>query len=570
MAAGKFSYGFPLSTLAYPFYPQCRSPAPVAAMSSSNLPRGTIAAIAVVVGLVVIAAVACLILFLRRQRRAARLKESFIVNPTIAQRRRSLFTRYTQTRQGNNEKERRASNRPQGSTDADILDITASKDDGDDDDEYDDAHRELDVPRGGHNGRGSRHTSQNSDGSYSIGLPELPGLSHVRTESDSPSPTHRFVTFLPTSLSPIAQSPVPPHSPPQSQRSPKPRGPRDMRNTLSVHARDSSRGILLKEMYTNANIPTDVQSDGNSPTTGIDYLPQPVVSPLRVNFEDDINEASSERRRGRFRSGLSAVSLPYSLKQALWGHPRSPTESEPPEVTVTDTDTGQMPRYSFLDMESTASHSRSGSHSTSTRPSRSTSTRSSSKSKSNQGSEHSTRPSLEANVPPVPIDPRISYGISMTMAGGPTSSRPSLSPDISLQAVPLPPITVPPLPIPRPENTSLGVHPAGLPDLIPSPTDSIPLTVSDIHFRHSVQSTTSRAESRRTSHRLSGSHRVPHPPLPSPPAQQVEHRPYIVQRLLGQTVGSGPSTPYGSPTVSGFTSQRGSRGRGGAFGPPRT
>ncbi|KAI0266662.1 hypothetical protein BC834DRAFT_107759 [Gloeopeniophorella convolvens] len=70
---------------------------------------------------------------------------------------------------------------------------------------------------------------------------------------------------------------------------------------------------------------------------------------------------------------------------------------------------------------------------------------------------------------------------------------------------------------PHPRNTS-GV----------SPTESVPVTVSDIHFRHSSDEDAGEAESRRAS--ALAEHPPPHPPLP----QRTYASPYIMQKLFGQ------------------------------------
>ncbi len=96
-----------------------------------------------------------------------------------------------------------------------------------------------------------------------------------------------------------------------------------------------------------------------------------------------------------------------------------------------------------------------------------------------------------------------------------------------------------------------------------SPTESVPVTVSDIHFRHSSDDEPAEPESRRTSAGV-GEHPPPHPPLP----QRSYTSPFIMQKLFGsqasppqssmQTPGAGPSRlrdrdpPPGSPSGSGF------------------
>ncbi|KAL4078287.1 hypothetical protein V8B97DRAFT_1245781 [Scleroderma yunnanense] len=87
---------------------------------------------------------------------------------------------------------------------------------------------------------------------------------------------------------------------------------------------------------------------------------------------------------------------------------------------------------------------------------------------------------------------------------------------------------------PPPESLSADPH---------SPTESVPLSVSDIHFRHSFSDYTT-IDSRRTS---ANSALPPHPPLPhregssSVPPAHTFPPPYIVQRVLGLT-------PLGVPT----------------------
>ncbi|KAI9507911.1 hypothetical protein F5148DRAFT_46156 [Russula earlei] len=98
------------------------------------------------------------------------------------------------------------------------------------------------------------------------------------------------------------------------------------------------------------------------------------------------------------------------------------------------------------------------------------------------------------------------------------------------------------------------IHPSSLtrPHLrsssIVSPTESVPVTVSDIHFRHSSDDEPGEEESRRASIGV-GEHPPPHPPLP----QRSYTSPFIMHKLFGtpappprgphplQTPGAGPS-----------------------------
>jgi hypothetical protein len=64
-----------------------------------------------------------------------------------------------------------------------------------------------------------------------------------------------------------------------------------------------------------------------------------------------------------------------------------------------------------------------------------------------------------------------------------------------------------------------------------SPTESVPVTVSDIHFRHSSDDEPGEPESRRTSAGV-GEHPPPHPPLP----QRSYTSPFIMHKLFGTPV----------------------------------
>jgi len=103
----------------------------------------------------------------------------------------------------------------------------------------------------------------------------------------------------------------------------------------------------------------------------------------------------------------------------------------------------------------------------------------------------------------------------------------------------VPHIIIHPSTLLRPLRNSSGV----------SPTESVPVTVSDIHFRHSSDDEPVDPESRRTSAGV-GEHPPPHPPLP----QRSYTSPFIMQKLFGaqasppaggqpplQTPGAGPS-----------------------------
>lgn len=85
-----------------------------------------------------------------------------------------------------------------------------------------------------------------------------------------------------------------------------------------------------------------------------------------------------------------------------------------------------------------------------------------------------------------------------------------------------------------------------------SPTDSIPATVSDIHFRHedSEPDSDEIAPSPEGDRPMGGSHRPPHPPLP----QRTYASPFIVQKLFGDQIAFGRSPGQGSTAATGVSS----------------
>ena len=376
-----------------------------------------------------------------------------------------------------------------------------------------------------------RHVSQNSDGSFSIELPELSAVPLRNPTSPFPyTPEPPSLGSQGSAIPPPVPT-TPPDTlsrvrPPSSSRTARPRGPREM------HGRDSSRGILLSQMF----------SPTSDPEVGENVTPS-----LRVEFAAQ-SQPRPERRTERYLS-TGGLSLPQSLKQALV---RGSVDGANAEAGPSRPSTF----LSFIDFSSSSSGSTSRSRSLRQSASSKRSTRSSARSRRTDSSQH---------IPPVPENRRESMALSMTLAGGPTESRPSLSPEISLQTVPLPtPLAIPAdQPITSLDSAPRSGDPLGQ---LPSPSDSIPMTISDIHFRHSVQSSVSPiSESRRTTFRSSGSHRPPHPPLPgSEPltpdrpghshsnSQSTMPRPYIMQKLMGlpTTVpGSASTTPLASPTA---------------------
>ncbi|KAI0823615.1 hypothetical protein BC628DRAFT_1324565 [Trametes gibbosa] len=542
--------------------------------TSSRLSKGAIAALAIGITLAVALVAIVSVFLLRRRRRIARRKRSLLVNPRInrAGRLSFLFPGKRLSQAGEKEPALDRVRPTEGVLDirSPNPDVPEKQDESDDDDEGegdgDDSARRFSASEKGKI-RATRRSnaSKNSDGSYSIELPDLTiaqvprGYLPTSIVPSTPSPPRTFAGSLPS---------------PTSPRSPKPRGPREMQG------RDSTRGILL----TNMGPTSPIGDEEASGLVGPSYLPDAHISPLRVEFATELPERP-DRRTERAISTGTAVSLPQSLQQAL-AQQRSSQVPEVPSPTRPD------PVFSFLDFNSSTSTSLSRSQRQSA--SNSTGKSAASSVKHNTGSEHSSQ-SQSVNWAALPPERRISLGLSMTVAGGPTASRPSLSPSVFLQPVPLP---SPALPLPtiltdqQTLSSTASNEPEG-PDQpfpydaaggqLPSPTDSIPFTVSDIHFRHSMHSSISgNPESRRASaQRLSGSHRPPHPPLPgfysgpSSPTRMTHHRlgpgggsqtvpPFIVQRILGRAPSSVPGSPFGSPTAPQFATFSGAMGRASA------
>ncbi|KAL7281543.1 hypothetical protein ACG7TL_004860 [Trametes sanguinea] len=553
-----------------------------AAGRPSGLSKGGIAALAIGLTLAVAAAVVAVLFFMRRRGRRARRKREMLVNPRINRLSRLSFLfspkRFSQAGETAEQKALEHGADGQGHGHG-VLDISSpnpnAREKHEDSEDEDDAEGEGEGDNDSESGpprfsaaekgkaRAVRRSnaSKNSDGSYSIELPDLTiaqvprGYLPASTVPSTPSPPRT----IPGSL-----------ASPTSPRSPRPRGPREMQG------RDATRGILL----TNVEPPSPT-ADEHGLLAAPSYLPEAHISPLRVEFATELPERP-DRRTERHVSTATSVSLPHSLKQAL-------AQQRSSDVPIVPSPVRPDPVYSFLDFNSSTSTSLSRSQRQSA--SNSTGKSSSSRSKRNTGSEHSAH-SPSVNWADLPPDRRISLGLSMTVGDGGTASRPSLSPNVSLQPVPLPP-PVPALPTGTADqhsSSSSGAEAEG-PDQpfpydaggepLPSPTDSIPFTVSDIHFRHSTQSSISgMPESRRVSaQRLSGSHRLPHPPLPGIPSNpssptRATHRrqdsaaggsqtvpPFIVQRILGRAPSSNPASPFGSPTTPQFASMSGTMGR---------
>ncbi|KAH9942359.1 uncharacterized protein BXZ73DRAFT_87965 [Epithele typhae] len=601
-----------------------------ASESPSGLPQGVIAAIAIGVTLFVALILALVVLCLRRRRRREHHKRSMLVSPQMRLARRLSFLLPHRRHESptpvvaGKAREMFDPGYLPGAViaPAGVLDICSpsteygsygQEKDGDSADESDfgegegaDGRRFSAVEKGKARALRQSGASKNSDGSYSI---ELPDLTIVQNPHG----------YLPPSAVPSTPSP-PGHtlviSSPTSPSGTKPKGPREFPGRCAP--RESTRGILLAALPSRSSPgPYGSLQDvdlSDSQMLGVpapSYLPEAVISPLRVEFASDVEEHQRDRHLS-----AGAVSLPPSLKQALaeYAPPVEAAAATPPSPTRTTG--GRM--YSFLDLSSSASTSlrsqrQSSSNSTSKTKSRSSSrsTRSNSHSNSrSMGTTDRTDRSQHVQSPPaqtltwasLPPDRRISLGLSMTFGGGSSVSRPSIS-TANLSMHPISPSYAepsPPLPTSsaaafRIDSPTSGDRTDADDDeadddaddfpytvnQLPSPTDSIPYTVSDIHFRHSTHSSilSGRTESRRESRRLSASHRPPHPPLPSSPglppnspssARPTHHRgmsqtsgsqqvpPMIVQRILGRAPASNPPTPMGPQfaTAASFAAAR--------------
>ena len=295
----------------------------------------------------------------------------------------------------------------------------------------------------------------------------------------------------------------------------------------------------------------------------------------RVRFQDEPPEESTS----------SDDSSPTSPTQALAASQASAPEPPPaaaaaPAPTLPTSPTTTAPRRvdrgaitSFLDLTASSgspagslrTHSSSGSSRHSQPPERSrwsTTTTSQSMytnpsntniaSPSGTGNEESRR-SLTASSRVFPF--RVSFNpphIQRRSSQQP-EARESRPPEVQQILIPAAPASPP------------AAHPFTFTDAatLPSPTHSVPTTISDLHFRHSLSDDASRIESQRAS---TGSHLPPHPPLPSGFEFRRHHRdrsslsqlssslanqPSIVQRVLGLQ-SPGPETP--SPTLGRNTS----------------
>ncbi|KAA1472827.1 hypothetical protein DENSPDRAFT_206599 [Dentipellis sp. KUC8613] len=343
------------------------------------------------------------------------------------------------------------------------------------------------------------------------------------------------------------------------------------------HHRDSSRGALL----------LDVPSDSTP------YLDVEEQSPFHVSFHMRSREGSGFFRRASGQEHSNGSGNGTRQPHDEEGLQLTPVTSQPPpRVNVISSsphprageggDEGREVRYSFLDISSpelslqeapsVANHSSSSS---SASP-RSHANRLSGESERRRLSlvsafnYHHSAPAFMALSPPLPPLPPIPNmpPRSASMLGQISSIRPlPRIPQASIseaeparpQSSPSPPLFPPALTL-QTHLPASGSHPltststpasgpgphaniflqtpsaAAAHATAASPTDSIPVTVSDIHFRHSSEGTDD--DNRRASDL------PPHPPLPA----RGYASPFIMQKLLGsQPVLGSPGLPGGVP-----------------------
>jgi hypothetical protein len=171
-------------------------------------------------------------------------------------------------------------------------------------------------------------------------------------------------------------------------------------------------------------------------------------------------------------------------------------------------------------------------------------------------------PRIPLNIRPLPQIPQSAVGLGTQSSMFPTLPQRAVRP----HAQSSPPLHIrtevyEPQTLPRSVSTTTApptsalsggsrvpnivVHPSSLLRTHPrtssviSPTESVPVTVSDIHFRHSSDDERGEPESRRTSAAVS-EHPPPHPPLP----QRSYASPFIMHKLFG-TPAAPPTTPGG-------------------------
>ncbi|KAI9442464.1 hypothetical protein H4582DRAFT_1283548 [Lactarius indigo] len=367
--------------------------------------------------------------------------------------------------------------------------------------------------------------------------------------------------------------------------------------TGGTHARESSRGVPLHEV----SAADGSDSSGARQLSSPDTQGQATIGVARTTPpQDQETREEAEERAFELTPVVPAPTLPRI--SAVAGVIPTRESSEP-----------SQPSYSFLDI--TASSRGSSVRHTGPNPSSTSSSSGSMRRRSHEpfsstrrislpfamgypssGSRDRTDPSdpssvniefprISMNIRPLP---QIPQGVVGSETEPPEISRPPRR-TIRPHAQSTPPLHVrtqfdEPQQLPRSVSATTAplsalssgnrvphivIHPSSLLRPHPrnssavSPTESVPVTVSDIHFRHSSDDEPVEPESRRTSAGV-GEHPPPHPPLPQRPYTS----PFIMQKLFGsqasppptgglsslQSPGAGPSRlrdpPPGSPSGS--------------------
>jgi hypothetical protein len=366
-----------------------------------------------------------------------------------------------------------------------------------------------------------------------------------------------------------------------------PRSPTVSLGRTGTHARDSSRGVPLQEMSA-----VDTADSGEF---------------LRIPSSDVQAQGASERARTSIprdqemhdqAEGRTTIELTPPGSQAPLPQPTDAAADSPARV-------GSDRTFSFLDI--TASSRTSSFRHTGRRPS-SSSSNSESMRRSDERLSLTRRislpfalgyhrdpptglrdvdlsglmlaniefPRFSSNIRPLPRIPQTAVVRGTDSSGPPLTARGTVRPHTqsgpplhvatqfdepqrlprSVSVTPAPPTSIQSGSNPVPHiliHSSSIQRPHPRVSSIVSPTESVPVTVSDIHFRHSSDDERGEPESRRTS-ALVIEHPSPHPPLP----QRSYTSPFIMQKLFGipvpppespdvqpssESPGAGPSKP---------------------------
>ena len=383
-----------------------------------------------------------------------------------------------------------------------------------------------------------------------------------------------------------------------------PRSPTVSLGRTGTHVRESSRGIPLPEVF---------NADGNN-----NGARQPPLPDARDRATSTITRISSSTQDQETREEYSE-SQTFELSSVVLAPALPRVSAVAGDIPTHETSERSQPSYSFLDITGSsrgssvrqtglnASSSSSSSGSLQRRsyepfsPTRRISLPfalgypSSLRDGTNTSQPSSANiefPRISTNIRPLPQIPQGMVGLDTELPEeNPRPPRPPRS-AIRPHAQSTPPLHIrtqnqEPQQLPRsvsvttaptsalssgPRVPHIIIHPSTLLRPHPrnssgvSPTESVPVTVSDIHFRHSSDDEPVDPESRRTSAGV-GEHPPPHPPLP----QRSYTSPFIMQKLFGaqasppaggqsplQTPGAGPSRLRdrdprpGSPSGSGF------------------